>query len=182
MISGPEIAEKVRLGIIEIEPFNLGRIQPNSYDITLGEEVVELTYNSIITEHEASFSVIDTAKPGCTIDCKKTSSGGYLIWPGTVYLGHTVERIHSDEYAPMIDGRSSVARHGLVIHLTAGFGDVGFNGQFTLEIANPGKYPIVIYPGTRIGQVFFEKVEGDIELYNSGYQLQTGARPSKGVL
>ena len=107
---------------------------------------------------------------------------GWVLHPRTVYLAPIRERVGSRLYAPMIEGRSSVARHGLAVHITAGFGDVGWFGHFVLEIVNLTKYPILLRPGDRIAQISFERVEGEISLYDSGYQGQSGARASKGIL
>ena len=67
---------------------------------------------------------------------------GLILEPGKLYLGRTVEYTKTDKFVPMLEGRSSIGRLGLFIHVTAGFGDIGFSGFWTLEIhcIQPVKY------------------------------------------
>jgi dCTP deaminase len=77
----------------------------------------------------------------------------------------------------MLEGRSSVGRLGLFVHITAGFGDIGFRGFWTLEISSI--QPVRIYPGVQICQIFYHTVEGEFTEYKSGkYQGNTGIQPS----
>jgi dCTP deaminase len=88
--------------------------------------------------------------------------------PGMVYLGFAAERFEVSgvlkvgptltHLVQMLDGRSTVGRIGVAVHVTAGFGDVGFGGNFTLEIVNFNRVPVLLYPGMRIGQVAFHCV------------------------
>jgi dCTP deaminase len=100
-------------------------------------------------------------------------------------LGHTMETITlSDRVAARLEGRSSYGRLGLVIHSTAGFIDPGFTGQITLEMSNLAPHPIVLRPGTRIGQVCFIPLTSPAESPygirgGSKYQGQTGATASR---
>ncbi|MBR6435373.1 MAG: dCTP deaminase, partial [Thermoguttaceae bacterium] len=70
----------------------------------------------------------------------------------------------------------SIGRLGLFVHVTAGFGDVGFAGFWTLEIF--AVQPIRIYPGVRICQIFYHQIEGDFDLYKSKYQNNSDIQPS----
>ena len=83
-----------------------------------------------------------------------------------LYLGRTVEYTETHNLVPMLEGRSSVGRLGLFVHVTAGFGDVGFKGYWTLEIFCV--QPIKIYPSVEICQIFYHSVEGDVDPYKSG--------------
>ena len=77
----------------------------------------------------------------------------------------------------MIEGRSSIGRLGIFIHITAGFGDVGFSGYWTLEIFCIK--PIIIYPNVEIAQLYYHTIDGDYEEYNSGkYQNNIDIQPS----
>ena len=69
---------------------------------------------------------------------------GLLLETNKLYLGRTLEYTKTEQFVPMLEGRSSVGRLGLFIHVTAGFGDVGFAGYWTLEMFCI--HPIVIYP------------------------------------
>lgn len=100
-----------------------------------------------------------------------------LLFPGNLYLGRTVEHTSTNRYVPMLEGRSSVGRLGLFIHVTAGFGDIGFSGYWTLEIVPT--IPVRIYPGVQICQIYFHTICGKADLYTGGkYQNNTGIQPS----
>jgi dCTP deaminase len=99
-----------------------------------------------------------------------------VIQPDQLYLGRTVERTETHGFVPMIEGRSSVGRLGLFVHVTAGFGDVGFCGHWTLEMF--AVQPVRIYPGVPICQIFYHDVRGEITEYCSKYQHNTDIQPS----
>ena len=103
---------------------------------------------------------------------------GLLMQPGKLYLGRTAEYTKTYNYVPMLEGRSSVGRLGLYIHVTAGFGDVGFEGYWTLEIHCVE--PIKIYPWVEICQVYYHSILGEYEKYESGkYQKNSGIQSSQ---
>ena len=81
--------------------------------------------------------------------------------PGELYKGNIVERVSTDKYISAVDGRSSIGRLGILIHATAGFGDIGFDGNYTLEIFCVK--PVRIYPDMLIGQIYFSEPYGDID-------------------
>jgi dCTP deaminase len=80
----------------------------------------------------------------------------------------------------MIEGRSSIGRLGISIHATAGFGDIGFFGYWTLEISCIE--PVRIYPGIRICQIFYHTVKGKIIHYHGKYQDNDGIQASQSYL
>src|SRR5688572_33064186 len=83
---------------------------------------------------------------------------GLVLSPNQLYLGRTSERTETHNLVPQIEGRSSVGRLGLFVHVTAGFGDVGFTGFWTLEMF--GVQPIRIYAGVPICQIFYHELTG----------------------
>ena len=85
---------------------------------------------------------------------------GLVLSPNQLYLGRTVERTETHNLVPMIEGRSSIGRLGLFVHVTAGFGDVGFCGYWTLEMF--AVQPIRIYAGVPICQIFYHDIRGDV--------------------
>jgi dCTP deaminase len=102
---------------------------------------------------------------------------GLTLEPGRLHLGRTFERTSTDYYVPMLEGRSSIGRLGLYIHVTAGFGDVGFSGCWTLEIQCV--QPVRIYPMVEICQIYYHTIEGDFQKYENGkYQNSTDIQPS----
>lgn len=164
ILSGKEIEKKIGTDII-IEPYEPKRINPNSYNLTLHNEL-------LVYECE----VLDMKKPNPTRSILIPDEGLELT-PQTLYLGRTVEYTKTEKYVPMLEGRSSTGRLGLFIHVTAGFGDIGFAGYWTLEMFCV--QPIIIYPYTEICQIYYHDIHGEYDLYRSGkYQNNTGIQPS----
>lgn len=103
---------------------------------------------------------------------------GYVLQPGVLYIGRTVERTATDKFIPMINGRSSGGRLGISIHICAGFGDIGFDGTWTLEIT--AVEPVRIYPYSEIAQVCYFKPCGSTrKLYKGRYNGQESATASR---
>lgn len=103
---------------------------------------------------------------------------GYILQPGILYIGRTEERTFTDKFIPMINGRSSVGRLGISIHVCAGFGDIGFDGTWTLEIFVIE--PVRIYPHVEIAQVCYFNPCGKVKnLYKGRYQKQEDATASR---
>lgn len=164
ILSGKEILKHIGRKII-INPFNEKRINPNSYNLTLHNEL--LVYQN---------SILDMKQPNST-EKLIIPEDGLLLEPGKLYLGRTVEYTKTDNYVPMLEGRSSTGRLGLFIHITAGFGDIGFAGYWTLEMFCV--QPIIIYPNVEICQIYYHSIEGEYDLYKSGkYQNNNGIQPS----
>ena len=165
ILSGKEILKQVKEGNIFIEPFNENRINPNSYNLRLHNELLVYTDD-----------VLDMKKPLHT-ESLIIPEDGLILQPGELYLGRTYEKTSTNKYVPMLEGRSSVGRLGLYIHVTAGFGDIGFSGFWTLEIQCV--QPVKIYPMVEICQIYYHTIDGEFEEYNSGkYQNNTGIQPS----
>ncbi len=164
ILSGREI--KKRLGNeIVIEPFNDEQLNPNSYNLRLHREL--LVYTDSILDMKQKNHVAPIVVP----------NEGLVLEPNKLYLGRTIEYTKTDALVPMLEGRSSIGRLGLFIHITAGFGDVGFNGYWTLEMFCV--HPVRIYPSVEICQIFYHTIEGDYERYSSGkYQNNKGIQPS----
>ena len=159
-LTGPEIIERRSVGDIEIDPFNLKNVGPNSVDLTLNRKL--LTYDKTLLTYQfanESYMLLDMKKQNPTVEAI-IPEHGLTLHPGILYLGVTNERAGSDVYVPSIEGRSSIARLGLFIHITGGFGDIGFKGCWTLEMV--AIHPIRIYPNIRICQIYFDTITGDI--------------------
>ncbi len=105
---------------------------------------------------------------------------GLILSPMIGYLGSTVEYTETYNLFPYIDGKSSIGRNFILNHHTAGRGDDGFCGQWTLEIKT--LYPTVVFPNMRIGQIYYEQFTGDRRPYNknlaSHYNGQYGPTPA----
>jgi len=164
ILSGRKILEKLGKGII-IEPFDEKNLNPNSYNLRLHNQLLVYDEDCLDMRKEHKYRTIEIPKEGIVLE------------PGTLYLGRTVEYTETQEYVPMLEGRSSVGRLGLFIHVTAGFGDVGFKGFWTLEIHCVER--IRIYAGVAVCQIYYHTIEGNFDPYNSGkYQNNKGIQPS----
>ena len=164
MLLGKEIEKKLGSEII-IEPFNRKQLNPNSYNLRLHNEL--LVYDEDILDMKKENKTKSIIIP----------EEGLVLEPGKLYLGRTIEYTETKNYVPMLEGRSSIGRLGLFIHVTAGFGDVGFKGYWTLEIFCV--QPIRIYPSVEVCQIYYHGIDGDYEEYSSGkYQSNKGIQPS----
>ncbi len=164
ILSGKEIAARIG-GDIIIDPYDADKINPNSYNLRLHNELLAYTKMPLDMKRENEVEKIDIPEDGIVLE------------PHRLYLGRTVEYTETQNLVPMLEGRSSVGRLGLFIHVTAGFGDVGFKGFWTLEIFCI--QPIKIYPGVEMCQIYYHTIEGDHESYSSGkYQNNHGIQPS----
>jgi dCTP deaminase len=160
ILTGKEIARQHQMERIDIRPFCASQLSPNSYDFRLGD--VLKIYKNYLLDARAPNEALTITIP----------DAGIILQPGRIYLGHTAEIMGSDYYVPIIRGRSSTARLGLFIHVTADMIDIGSHNQWTLQL-NPVQ-PVKIYPGMLIGQVTFWHVKGEITLYSGKYQGSMG--------
>ena len=164
ILSGHEIRAQLGRNII-IDPFDESLLNPNSYNLRLHNEL--LVYEEI---------VLDMARPN-RFRRYDIPADGFVLQPNKLYLGRTLERTETHNFVPMLEGRSSVGRLGLFVHVTAGFGDVGFCGYWTLEMF--AIQPVRIYPGVPICQIFYHTLQGDVTEYNSDkYQNNRDIQPS----
>lgn len=164
ILSGREILKHMGKEIV-IEPFDKARINPNSYNLSLFHEL--LVYENAVLDMK---QLNKTRKINIPED-------GLVLEPNKLYLGRTNEYTFTDKYVPMLEGRSSTGRLGLFIHVTAGFGDVGFAGYWTLEMFCI--QPVKIYPNVEICQIYYHDIDGEYDSYSGGkYQNNTGIQPS----
>lgn len=165
ILTGPAIQAEVEAGRIQIDPFDPSRLNPNSYDFRLSDSL--LVYDE---------SVLDSARENA-VSKIPIDPAGMVLDPARVYLSATVEVMGSDHYVPIIRGKSSTARLGLFINITADLIDIGSHNRWTLQLHCV--QPVRIYPGMLIGQVTFWVPQGEIALYAGKYQGSMTARPSE---
>ncbi len=164
VLSGHEIRRQLGENIV-IDPFDDARLNPNSYNLTLHDEL--MVYEEVVLDMRRANRVRRLAIP----------SDGMVLHPNLLYLGRTVERTETRNLVPMIEGHSSIGRLGLFVHVTAGFGDVGFCGYWTLEMF--AVQPVRIYAGVAICQIFYHDIHGTFTEYASNkYQHNTDIQPS----
>lgn len=164
ILSGKEIQNRLNKDIF-LEPFNPKQVGPNSYNLRLHNRL--LVYEDPILDMKKNNQTQEIIIP----------KEGLLLKPGTLYLGRTVEYTKTNNLVPMLEGRSSIGRLGLFVHVTAGFGDVGFAGYWTLEIFCV--QPIRIYADVEICQIYYHTIEGAFQQYSSNkYQNNIGVQAS----
>lgn len=166
-----------------IRPYNPDNLQPASYDVTLSPVYRTISVSDAVLDQLAG-GVIDPFDQN-TLDViteRHEATEHILIHPGQFLLAGTIERIGIPPYlVGRIEGRSSLGRLGLAVHITAGYLDPGFVGNLTLECFNTSPYIIKLTPGMRIAQVGFMKMtkyarkpyagryQGDTEVQHSRY-------------
>ena len=164
VLSGHEIQRQLGGNII-IDPFDESRLNPNSYNLTLHDEL--MVYEEVVLDMRKANRVRRQPIP----------QEGIVLQPNQLCLGRTAERTETHNLVPMIEGRSSIGRLGLFVHVTAGFGDVGFCGYWTLEMF--AVQPVRIYAGVPICQIFYHDIRGSFTEYQSDkYQNNTDIQPS----
>lgn len=188
ILSGPELQRAIRDGEITITPFDeshVNRVNPASYDLTLGPKIAVYrdvvnadfsvppgdvmrnpekgaTPGCLVTPHTGFNNLIDAAKKNDVVEYEMDERG-FLLRPGIGYLMHTAERVHTDKYVPIIDGKSSIGRLFAFVHVSAGYGDPGFDGQYTLEVIVT--HPLIVYAGMRFCQMRFHTIVGEVKNY-----------------
>lgn len=184
ILTGPEIKRQRELGNLVIDPFDESQLQPNSYDVRLDREI-----KKIEKPPEGEYLSLEEAYDYQIVN----PIGGYFYFdPDYLYLGSTVETAVSTHFVPMLEGRSSIGRYGMSIHITAGFGDIGWgyvenkyakstylctDPTWTLEITC--KYPLKVKAGYRVGQVYFLTPKGERQFYRGKYNNQRGPQESR---
>ena len=166
ILSGLEIKRHIfNSSDIIIDPFDENKLNPNSYNLSLHNELLIYT-NKILDMKEQNQTEKIIISPE-----------GFLLEPGKLYLGRTKEYTKTENFIPMLEGRSSIGRLGICIHVTAGFGDVGFAGFWTLELFCV--QPVRIYPDVQIAQIYYHTITEPYERYTKGkYQNNQGIQPS----
>jgi dCTP deaminase len=154
ILSDKTIEKRLKSGEIVIEPFSKDFLQPASYDLHLDK--------TFMVFNRENHSLIDVRKPADNMmrTVAVDENDGYIIHPGEFILANIKEITGVDDrHVGRLEGKSSLARIGLLIHATAGFLDPGNKLRLTLEIANLSPLPIKIYPGMKIAQIAFEELD-----------------------
>jgi dCTP deaminase len=163
LLTGHEIEKQRRRGKIIIDPWDPSQLNPNSYNLTLAPTLYFYDRLSVI---------LDIRQPAEPTGSFTIPEEGIVLQPGYLYLGKTVEYTETHSHVPVIEGRSSIGRLGLAVHITAGYGDIGYCGNWTLELFC--FVPIRIYPNIQTCQISYHRPEGRIRsTYRGKYQ---GAR------
>lgn len=168
ILTDKRILEEIEKGSILIEPFRKDCLGTNSYDVHLGRYLA--TYRDRVLD----------ARAHNKIDGFEIPHEGFVLQPGTLYLGVTEEYTETHNHVPFLEGKSSTGRLGIDIHATAGKGDVGFCNTWTLEISV--SQPVRVYFGMPIGQLIYFEVQGEVEvMYNTKKNAKYNKRTIKPV-
>lgn len=181
ILTGKEILNQIEKGNIEIDPFDQKNLNPNSLDLRLADKLLIYESEWVCGPSSTSSKTwyrnqLDMRKENPTKEIAIPSEG-LVLHPGTLYLGSTIERTNCGPFAPMLEGKSSIARLGISIHATAGVGDTHFDSTWTMEISVI--HPVRIYAGVRFAQLLFHEVRGEITKYQGKYQQQSGPVASR---
>ena len=158
ILSDTHIKEAIKNGSVIIQPFDSEGLQPASYDLHLDNEF------KIFKAHQTE--VIDPSKPVANLmEQIKINEGDYFVLhPRSFALALVKEITGVDtKHVGRLEGKSSLARLGLVIHTTSGFLDPGNSLKLTLELFNASPIPIKLFPGMKIAQIAFEQLTGECE-------------------
>ena len=148
-LSDKDIKAELEAGNITVEPFVEDQLQPATYDIRLG--------NTFIINDSHSTKAIDPAKgifPN-TQTVEVADGEEFVLHPGVSILGYSKERFGSDQYLIEVNGKSSLARIGLIVHNSASIVNPGHYLNIALELCNLNNVPIVLRPGMAIAQLTF---------------------------
>jgi dCTP deaminase len=178
ILTGPEIKRLAEgnFGVkgerITIRPFTPAHCGANSYDVRLGDSLRCYSRDPL----DARPFMLDPFASNMTHEVTPDADEHGPFWvlePGRLYLGTTREYTETHGLVPVLYGRSSIGRLGLFIHVTAGFGDDGFCGHWTLELV--AVHAVKVRPGMQIGQLIYHTLSGDRQPYRGRYQDQPAA-------
>lgn len=163
ILTKPKIQQLIKEKIIQITPFKKENLGPASYDITLDNEFRTFKEGIIDLKKSNDYKKYTT----------KVKANKIILKPNEFILGISKEKIKLPKnICGHITGRSTYARFGIAIHITADFLQPGINNKQVLEILNGSNNDIILYPGTKIAQIVFEECSGNAE-YNGKYKNQS---------
>ena len=188
ILTASEITEQVLAGNIHIDNFDREKLNPNSYNIEIGNIVKTIVPNRFLSYEEMkticpfsdrinpSYSGIRVVDPRNPIETLSYVIGkdGILLLPGQHYLIPTSEQITTDRFIPKLAGRSTSGRMSVSTYQSANFGDIGFSGVWTLHVSV--MLPVIVYPNSALVQVYFLTPYGEVtSTYNGKYQYADDA-------
>lgn len=162
ILTASEITKEHAQAHLVIEPFTTERLNPCSYTYRLGPQ---LGVPTISEDGKVSFETV-TIPPE-----------GYVLEPGRMYLGHTLEVLGSDQFMMSLVGRNSLGRLGLFLQVSANLIHIGARHQITLELV--AALPIRLYPEMDIGEISFWQPHGDVKPYSGGYSAHNAPTSSR---
>lgn len=183
LISDRDIRREIDEGRIGLDPYDPAMLQPASIDVRLDR------FFRLFDNHK--YPHIDPSQDQSELTrlVQTRADEPFILHPGEFVLGATYEKVTlPDDVAARLEGKSSLGRLGLLTHSTAGFIDPGFSGHVTLELSNMATLPIMLWPGSKVGQLCFFRLSSPTEHpygtgeYGNRYQGQRGPTASRGYL
>lgn len=179
LMSDIDVLDAIEKGEVRVEPFDRSLLGPDSLDIRLGNEVLV---------SKTIGRTVDPNKPENFFEEQKIN-GSFTLEPGQFVLGTTMERISlSESVAAQIEGRSSLGRLGIMVHMTAGIIHAGFGAKepssLTLEIYSVNPNSVYLHAGMKIAQLSFFRLnrkasKGYDYIERSKYVYQSKPLPPK---
>lgn len=161
ILSDQTIIERLTNGDLIIEPVNINKIQPCSIDLHLAASLKN------IHGYEYSLDLNDS----------------YILNPQEFILGSTIEHVEiPHDLVGIVDGKSSIGRLGILIHITAGYIDSGFKGNITLEIYNVSNKPFQLKKDMSICQLILETLTTPVNRPYGHPELNNHYQNSKGTI
>lgn len=158
ILSDRDIKRALENGDISVSPYDEKNLQPASYDLHLDK--------FFLTFDTKKNSVIDPRLPVDKMmrSIEISEDEPFVLHPGAFALGLIMEETGvGDDYVGRLEGKSSVGRLGVLIHVTAGFLDPGNKLKMTLELHNTAELPILLHYKMPIAQIAFEKISSASE-------------------
>jgi len=151
-LSDTDIKREVEAGNITIKDFDESRLQPVSYDILLGNKfiVTDLHATEYIDPQQKSY--------GKTDEIEVNDGEAFVLHPGVSVVGFSKDYFGSDKYLIEVNGKSSLARVGLLVHNSASLVNPGHYLNIALELCNLNTVPIILRPGMEVAQLTFSEL------------------------
>lgn len=180
LTSDHDIRQDIDRGRIRLDPYDPAMMQPASIDVRLDR------YFRLFDNHKYPYIDPREDQPELTRLIETKPDEPFILHPGEFVLGSTYEQVTlPDDVAARLEGKSSLGRLGLLTHSTAGFIDPGFSGHVTLELSNMATLPILLWPGSKVGQLCFFRLSSPTDhpygsgTYGNRYQGQRGPTASR---
>ena len=156
-LTSQAIKDEVKNGTICIDDFNEAQLQPNGYNLRLDKEMIVYRQAVLDPKHQNKFERFEIPEEG------------FVLHPGKLYVGRTVERIRALRHVPVLSGRFSLDALGLEVRVSGGVGTVGSTGR--LQLALSCIHDIIVYPNMEIVQICFATLQGWLsDSYNGLYK------------
>ncbi len=156
VLTRDEILKELESGRLRIEPLDLEQVGPASVDLHLDAEM-RIPH----PDHDGPVHLAEDREPEVRTRAIEVDDH-YVLDPGCTILGITRERISfPPNICGWIEGRSCIARVGLMVHVTSGFMHPGVSNRQVLEMTNVSSVPLALHPGLRVCQIVLERTEGE---------------------